>query len=166
MCAPERWSTETRLLLEEGWGFSFEFPAKTPLPTPSQRLRLKHEAFFYSRFVVVPSTFAEDVKNQVKRGTFANVAIKQRLALVFDLLSGENETLVVDGNPSLALNFGFDAFDRVRWAHSQAHFGRERLLHCGRLCSGNSQKEEHPVVGINFFYRIDRKFSNLFRVTN
>lgn len=32
---------EARLLLEEGWGFSFDFPAKTPPPTASGTLEYR-----------------------------------------------------------------------------------------------------------------------------
>ena len=54
-----------------------------------------------------------ETKDKVKGRLFLDVVVGQG-ATIFKLLSGEDETLLVWGNPFLVLNLRFDVVDRVR----------------------------------------------------
>ena len=72
---------------------------------------------------------------QVQSGFFLNVVVRQSSA-VFQLLSGENQTLLIRGNSLLVLDLGLDIVDGVRRLHiesdSLSRQGLYKDLH-GRL---------------------------------
>ena len=53
-------------------------------------------------------------EHQMKRGFFLDVVVWES-ASIFQLLSGEDQSLLVWGNSFLVLNFGLDIVDRIAW---------------------------------------------------
>jgi hypothetical protein len=57
-----------------------------------------------------------ETENQVQSGFLLNVVISQSTS-IFQLLSSENQTLLVRGNSFLVLNLGLDIVNGVRGFH-------------------------------------------------
>ena len=56
---------------------------------------------------------ATKTKDQMESGLLLDVVIRESTT-VFELLSGENQALLIRGNSLLVLNFGLDIVDRIR----------------------------------------------------
>ena len=52
----------------------------------------------------------------MKRGLLLDVVVRERSA-VFQLLSGEDQTLLIRRDALLVLNLGLDVLDGVGWLH-------------------------------------------------
>ncbi len=61
---------------------------------------------------------AAETKDQVEGALLLDVVVRQRAA-IFQLLTGEDQSLLVRGNSFLVLNLGLHVFDRVRWLDLQ-----------------------------------------------
>ena len=70
---------------------------------------------------------APQPQHQMQRGFLLHVVVSER-APVLQLLSRENQSLLVRGNAFLVLNFALHHVDRVRRLHFQRHsFASQRL---------------------------------------
>ena len=88
---------------------------------------------------------AAKAKDQMKRSLLLNVVIRESSA-VLELLSGEDETLLVRGDPLFVLNLLLHVLDRIRWLDIQ----------CNGLPRKGLYKNLHLVKNIFFllFYRL------------
>jgi hypothetical protein len=89
---------------------------------------------------LVPST---KTKHQVKGGLLLDVVVREGAAIL-ELLPGEDQALLVGGNPLLVLDLGFDVVDGVRRLDVEgdglAGKGLDKDLHA-------STKTKHQVKG-------------------
>ncbi len=67
-------------------------------------------------------------QHQVQSGFFLDVVVRQGSA-VFQLFSGENQSLLVRRNSFLVLDFGFHVFDRVAGLHVEGNGFSSKSFH-------------------------------------
>ena len=77
-------------------------------------------------------TATSQSENQVKGRFLLDVVIREGTS-VLELLTGEDETLLIGRNTFLILNFGFDVLDGVCWLHIESNCltgeGLDKYLH-------------------------------------
>ena len=65
-------------------------------------------------------TTASESKDQVEGGLLLDVVVGESSSIL-ELLTGENESLLVWWDTLLVLNFGFNILDRVSWLHVESN---------------------------------------------
>jgi hypothetical protein len=65
----------------------------------------------------------------VKSGLLLDVVIRESTAIL-ELLSGEDETLLIGGNSLLVLDLSLDVVDGVRRLNVEGLYEREQMIMC------------------------------------
>jgi len=100
-------------------------------------------------------------KDKVKGGLFLNVVIRKRTS-IFQLLTSENQTLLLWWNSFLVLDLGLHVLDRVVWLDVQgdglSRKGLDEDLH------GTTTKTKDEVKGGLFLNVVIRKRASIFQL--
>ena len=86
---------------------------------------------------------SSESQHKVESGLFLDVVVREASS-VFELLSGENQSLLVWGDSFLVLDFAFDGFNVVGWLN----------IECDGLSGQGFDEDLHLLMIINYPVRM------------